>query len=130
MQFNSIQYEIYKDQFNIYNIITKTDKNYRLVFDKINKRFAIINIAKNCQICLNFDNFCQNIENFVKFTRVENSKKLFNFIDEENQNKLTNKHKKLMNETTDKLLDLTKTLNKTHSNLDNKLKKLIEDNYA
>lgn len=130
MHLNSNQYEIYKDQFNIYNIITKIDKNYRLVFDKINKRFSIINIAKKCQICLNFDNFYQNIENFVKFTRVENSKKLFNFIDEENQKNSTNKHKKLINETSDKLLDLTKTLNKTHSNLDNKLKKLIEDNYA
>ncbi len=123
MNFN--QYEYYKDSFNLYNLIRKIDDNYRLVFDKKNKCFCVINIAKNNQICLNFANFNQNIEKYLKFTRVENSQKIFDFI--ENNNKLL--ESKQQKQTTSKTIDIIKEIDKfakaSHSISKQEINKII-----
>lgn len=86
MKFNNMYCHEYKDNFNLFNLIKKINKNYRLFFDEKHRMFLIVNIAKNCEICLNFCNFKQNILKLLNFTRVENSKEIFNFIENNNKN--------------------------------------------
>lgn len=123
-------YERYKDQFNIYNLITKIDKYYKLVFDKKEKIFKIINTAKNNQICLKFIQFNDNIVNLLQKTRVENSQKIFNFI--ENYNKeLNNKTiKNNIDLAANKINELSKILNRLNSLSNKNLKQIIGENYA
>ena len=71
MRINNNYIELYKDNYNIYNLITKIDKNYQLVFNKKKKIFQIINIAKNNQICLIFNNFSLNILKILCFKKAE-----------------------------------------------------------
>lgn len=87
---NNNYYITYKDMFNIYNLITKINPDYRLVFSTKYKYFAIINIAKNNQICLKFTNFSLDIITKLQQTRVERKKIIFKELDEFNDN-LTNK---------------------------------------
>ena len=101
-------YDEYKDQFNIYNLITKIDKNYRLVFNNFNKIFYIINIAKNNQICLKFRDFNQNIIFLLQKSRIENSYKIFNEIEIFNENLNKNLIKKQVQNTADRLHELSK----------------------
>lgn len=106
MNFN--QYELYKDQFNIYNLITLINKNYRLVFDKKNKIFCVLNIAKNYQICLKFKAFNKNIIFLLQKTKVENSKKLFDEIEKFNENLNKKYLNNKLEETADKFREITK----------------------
>lgn len=122
-------YEEYKDNFNIYNLITLIDKNYRLVFDKINKCFCIINIANNNEICLKFNKFSLNIIKTLQKTRVENSNKIFKEIDNFNE-KLREKNitnsKILVN---DSIKELTNYLKRTNSISQKDINAIIEGNY-
>lgn len=80
----------YKDMFNIYNLITKINPDYRLVFSTKYKYFAILNTAKNNQICLKFTNFSLNIISKLQKSRIERQKIVFKELDDFN-NDLTNK---------------------------------------
>lgn len=103
--------EPYKDNFNVYNLITFIDKSYRLFFDKKEKCFLIINTAKNYQICLKFNNFSLNILNKLQFTRIENSAKLFNFIDNYNaklEDKNINNSKQILSDSISNLINYSK----------------------
>ena len=101
MKFNKMYCFKYKDNFNLSNRIKQINKNYELFFNAKDKTFIIVNNAKNYEICLNFNNFNQNIENLLKFTKVENSKNIFSFLENENKN--------LINKTTEAQKDLTKS---------------------
>ena len=101
MKFNKMYCFKYKDNFNLSNRIKQINKNYELFFNAKDKTFIIANNANNYEICLNFNNFNQNIENLLKFTKVENSKNIFNFLENENKN--------LINKTTEAQKDLTKS---------------------
>ena len=101
MKFNKMYCFKYKDNFNLSNRIKQINKNYELFFNAKDKTFIIANNAKNYEICLNFNNFNQNIENLLKFTKVENSKNIFSFLENENKN--------LINKTTEAQKDLTKS---------------------
>ena len=81
----------FKDNFNYYNLITKINPNYRLFFNQLTKSFEIINIAKNNEICMKFNNFSCNLLKILQKTKTENSTQLFKFIDEHNQ-KIINKN--------------------------------------
>lgn len=88
----SNQYFIfYKDCYNIYNLITRINKSYRLVFSQKYKYFAIVNTAKNNEICLKFNSFSLNIIEKLLKSRIERNKIIFKEIEEFN-NKLTQKN--------------------------------------
>lgn len=101
MKFNNKYCIEYHDIYNLSTRIKKINKYYKLFYSKIDKRFMIVNTANNYEICLNFDNFNQNIENKLKFTNVSNFKNIIEFIDENNL-KLANKQE---NSTTEKVVD-------------------------
>ena len=84
MKFNKNYFEEYKDQFNYYNIIQKIHPGYRLYFNKKNKKFAVINIHNNYEICMDFDGFFDNIESILRFSKIENMAKIFNYIEANN----------------------------------------------
>ena len=123
---NSLYFEYYKDNFNIYNLITKINKDYRLVFNKRDKCFNIINIAKNNQICLNFDSFSRNILKILSETRVENSTILFKDLEEYNAKIEKNNQNKLSSDLSDRfknLLNYSKRVNSISSIEINKIVK-------
>lgn len=123
---NNKIFEEYKDMYNIYNLITFINKDYRLVFDKIKKSFNIINIAKNNQICLNFNSFSTNVLKNLNISKIENSKKLFKYIDDFNE-KLTEKNiKNAKSKTVDAVKNLIDFSKKTNSINSNDIKKIIE----
>ena len=109
MKFNFNHCYLYKDSFNISNLIKKINPNYRLFFNAKEKCYIIVNYAKNNEICLKFYNFNQNIIKTLNKTKVENSHRIFDEID--NLNNLTElKHKeKLMDDTTQKFIELNKS---------------------
>ncbi len=103
--------EPYKDNFNIYNLITFIDENYKLFFDKKEKCFLIINTAKNYQICLKFNNYSLNILNKLQFSRIENSEKLFNYIDNYNaklEDKNIKNSKQILSDSISNLINYSK----------------------
>lgn len=122
--------EPYRDNFNIYNLITKIDAGYRLFFNKVNKCFYVINIAKNNQICLKFNNYSLNIMKLLQTTRVENSSKLFNYIDEYNLNLENNKSKNLINNISDSLSNLVSYSKRTNSITKNDINKITRRSHA
>ena len=130
MKINTNRFEEYKDNFNIYNLITKIDKNYRLCFDKIKKQFSVINIAKNNHICLNFNNFSLNIIKLLQITRVENSQNLFNFIDENNLNVYEKNKQNCINSIADAMRSLNEFSKRTNSISKTDINKIIKDTYA
>ena len=98
MKFNKTHYEEYKDQFNYYNIIKKINPNFRLYFNKKLKKFEIINIDNNFEICYSFISFFRNIENDLRFSKIENLDLILKNIDINNsqideKNKLKNHDK-------------------------------------
>lgn len=124
MKFNSNHCFLYKDNFNISNLIKKINKNYRLYFDNKHKIYFIVNIAKNNEICLKFYNFKQNVINNLLYSKVENSHKIFNEIDNLNKMiELKNKNN-LIEDTTNKVGEInkfSKRLNHLSSHTINKI---------
>lgn len=129
MSLNTKRYDIYKDNFNIYNLITKIDKNYLLVFDKIKKQFSVLNSAKNYQNCLNFNNFSLDIIKSLQFTRVDNSQKLFNFIDCYNENLERKNIDDLKFKTSTAVNDLIAYSKRTNSISKNDINKIIRGSH-
>lgn len=81
MKFNKTYYEEYKDQFNYYNIIKKINPSFRLYFNKKLRRFEIINIFNNFEICYSFISFFRNIESDLRFSKIENLNLILKNID-------------------------------------------------
>ena len=113
MKFNQIYCFEYNDNFNLFNRIKKINPNYKLFINKKDNCFIVINSAKNNQICLNFNNFNQNIEKILQFTKVENSKNLFEIIDKNNESLELSRNKILNYETKSKLLEIKNFISKT-----------------
>ena len=125
MKFNEKYFKEYKDMFNNYNLITKINPNYKLYRNTKMDCFVILNSAKNNQICLNFNSFCQNILKTLQYSRVENSKNIFADI-EQNNNFIEQKSTNLFKQNTaDKLCEISK-FSKRVNHLSNKtLNKII-----
>ena len=85
MKFNILHFKKYKDLFNISSRIKKINSAYTLYYSTKYKMFFIVNTANNYEICLNFNNFNQNIENILKFTNTNNLSNLTRFIENENE---------------------------------------------
>ncbi len=124
MKFNEKYFKEYKDMFNVYNLITKINPNYKLFRNNKTNTFIIVNSAKNNQICLNFDNFNQNILKTLQYTKIENSKNVFNDIEKNNLIIKENFNKTLKKQTTDKMCEIanfSKRVNRLSTNSINKI---------
>lgn len=130
MKYVNKRYELYYDNFNYYNLITKIDRDYRLCFDNIEKLFIIINIAKNNQICLKFKSFSFNLIKSLQKTRVENSKFIFDEIDSNNNKIILDNHKVIKNKAIDSLHDLIKFSNRTNTISKTDINKIVEGKNA
>lgn len=114
----------YKDIYNIYKLITKIDKNYRLCFDKKNKQFVVINIAKNNQICCKTKSLCLNFIKFLQVSRVENINKIVKDIEENNSlilQKNKDNMKDLMSVKMKDVLDISKRVSNISNESINKI---------
>lgn len=110
MKLNRNVYKEYKDMFNIYQIITKINKGYRLYFNLNNKKFYILNTNRNNEICLMFDNFSRNILKDLQFSKIENLNINLKFIDEFNEKLYEKNIKNLKQISSDKIKE-------THHNI-------------
>lgn len=106
MKFNLNYCVLYKDNFNVSNLIKKINPQYKLYFNQKDKIYFIVNSAKNNEICLKFYNFNQNVLKILQSTKVENSHKLFKEIDNFNYlTELKNKNSIIEN-TSQKIIEL------------------------
>lgn len=118
--------EKYKDMYNYYNLITKINPNYTLCFDKKHKCFLVVNFANNNEICLKFYDFSQNIPYILQKTQIYNSRKMFDFI-EKNNNEIEQKNiNNLSNKIQCSLEDLVWLSKRTNKILPSDIKKIIE----
>lgn len=130
MQYNMQNLELYFDNYNIYNLIKKIDKDYILYYNKKEKLFIIINSAKNNQICLKIDNIQSNIIKTLQKTLVENSSKLFKEIDENNEILTHKTINNIKERTIDSMTELIDFAKKTNSISQKDINKIKEGKYA
>ena len=127
---DSNKFEFYKDNFNIYNLVTKINPYYKLIFDKINKCFLIINTANFNEICLKFHSFNANILKNLSETRIENSYKLFNYIDEYNNILLEKNKNNASKKLSDSMLNLFAYSTRVNSITKNDINKILKGHYV
>ena len=127
MVFNKLYCFKYKDIFNISNRIKTINKYYELYFNSLNKKFLIVNSAKNNEICLIFDNFNKDIENILKFSKVENSKNIFNFIENENEKNDFQFYDNLKNNISSRLFEFDHFVKRAPDLNHKNIKKYLED---
>lgn len=125
MKFNNIHFREYKDQFNIYNLIKKINPNYRLYFNNKNKKFAIVNICNNFEICKEFDSFFGNILQDLRFSKVENSKLIFKNIDDFNQKLIKENQEKQLNQVCNFTKEISKISNRSNTITETDINKII-----
>lgn len=118
--------EPYKDMFNYYNLIKKINPNYTLCFDKKSKNFVVVNFANNNEICLKFNNFSINIENYLQKMQISNSKIIFELIEKNNEKIESDNTKRLINNTQTRIEDLIWFSKRTNKILPSDIKKIIE----
>lgn len=123
---NTLIYEPYKDMYNYYSLITNINKNYRLYFNKKLKRFEILNIANNYEICLKFNNFSNKILDILQKTQTKNSYYIFKSIEEHNEKLETKFAKNIANNTSVRLEDFLNYSKRTNKILQSDFKKIIE----
>ncbi len=97
MKINDKYFEIYNDNYNIRNLIKKINPSYELVWSKKDKLFNIINTANFNEICLIFNKISPNIIKSIQKSRIENSRKIFSEIEENNELLNQNNIKKITN---------------------------------
>ena len=95
--------EEYKDMFNIYKLITKIDKGYRLYFDKKNKEYLILNLAKNNEICLKTRFLSPEITILLIKSRIENINKIIKEVDDNNDYLTYKNNERVKNDLKDKM---------------------------
>lgn len=108
MRFNINRCVEYKDQYNIYNLITKINRGYRLYFDLYDKLFKIINIANNNEICLKIDKLSSNILKTLQIFKINNINKIVKDIERHNDFVLSKSEQNLKDNMISKM---TETLN-------------------
>lgn len=118
MKFNKIYFKEYKDLFNYYNLIKTINSSYRLYFNEKDKKYYIININNNFEICGEFIHFSKINLNNLRFSSIINIDKIIKEI--ENHNELIEKN------NINNILDKTKyslnevlNLSKRSSNINN-----------
>ena len=106
MKINFNYYKSYKDMFNIYNLITKINNGYRLYFNTRDKKYYILNINRNYEVCLIFNTFSRNILKELQFSKIENLNKNIKFIESYNENIYEKQIKNLKDFTRNKIQDI------------------------
>lgn len=127
MNINFNYHTLYKDNFNLYNLIKKINPYYQLFFDKKHKTYLIINSAKNYEICLKFNNFNQSILKILNFSRVENSKQIYSFVDINNEKLVKANKEKITQNTINKFNEIKHYCKRTKINKIKNIKKYIEE---
>ena len=125
MTFNFKHCFEYFDNFNICNLIKKINPFYKLFYSTKYKCFYIVNTAKNCEICLIFYNLKQNILKMLNFTKVENSKNVFNDIENHNSYLLEKRKNEQLDFVNNQIKTLNYYSNRTHSANVHDMKKYI-----
>ena len=128
LNFNKLQ--LYKDNYNIYNLITKINYGYRLYHCQEESCFYIINIANNNEICMKFTNFNDEILKKLQISRIENIQKIFRQIDIDNENLTNNLHKNMKQKFDDSLAELHWLCKRTNQLSSLQIDKIIEENNA
>ena len=118
--------EPYKDMYNIYNLITKINKNYRLYYDKKHKCFLIINLANNYEVCLKFSSFSQNIIKILQKTQISNACRIFKEIEENNEVVFKQKEREIQNKVSNKIEEVNWLVSRKNKILKSDINKIIE----
>ena len=127
MKFNLFYFEPYKDLFGYYQKIKQINDGYRLYFNKKSKRFTIVNINNNFEICKEYLCFSGNILYDLRFFNTRNSKRIFDYIDSYN-NKLQKDKTNLAKEKSSFALQETlKISNRFNSISGSDINKIIEE---
>lgn len=122
--------ELYYDNYNIYNLIKKTDKNYRLYFDTKNKEFLVANLSNYFEICLRAKTVDSRILIQLQKTLTVNSESIFKEIDNHN-NLLTKKYiENNKQKSIDTAVEIAKLSKRTNHISYNEINKIKEGNYA
>ncbi len=125
MRFNNLHNILYNDLYNISNRIKQINPNYELYFNRKIKKFLIINSANNYEICLNFDNFNQNIENILKNSACNNFESLIKSIEDNNNKIELLQHNSTKEKTTEACLECINLINKSSNISNNDINKII-----
>ena len=100
--FNIYYCSQYKDIYNIYNLITKIDKNYKLYFNNKSKEYIVVDTAKNNKIIKN--------------------------IEDENEKIIELNNKKIKNDTIEKMIETINFSKRVSDISSNDIKKIIGEN--
>lgn len=84
MKFNNLHFKPYKDLFNNYNKIKKINPGYKLYFNNKDKKFVIVNIYNNFEICKVFDTLFGNFEDDLRFSEIRNINQILQKIENDN----------------------------------------------
>lgn len=125
MKFNNLFFESYKDQFNYYNLIQKINPGYRLFFNKRDKKFAIVNIFRNNEICKTFNSFYGNILQDLRFFKIENFNNILKNIDLHNEKLTLNNNQKCHDLNNNLIHETEVLLNRSNHIEHNDINKII-----
>lgn len=123
---NNDYFEDYYDMFDYFRLIKKINPFYKLCFDKKNKNFVVINTDKNNEVCLRFDSFNFNIYKRLLESRVENSKAIFETIEQHNEKLEENRKKESSNMLKTRMEELVNYSKRTNKITQNDIEKIIE----
>ena len=130
MKVNFDKLKLYKDNYNIYNLITKINRGYRLYYCQDEKMFYVINIANHNEICMKFDSFNCNILKNLQISRIENANALFSEIDNNNLKIKNNLQKNCLNKFDNLLAELNSFCKRAGHVSSSQINKIIEENNA
>lgn len=129
MKLNFNHIKLYKDNYNIYNLIKKINSVYTLFYDIKNLRFLIVDSEKN-EICLTAEKIDSSVLLKLQKTRVENSKNIFDEIEINNAKIEEQSIKHIKQKTCDFAADYINLSKRTNKISEIELKKLTEGDYA
>lgn len=125
MKFKSNNYELYKDQFNYYNLLKKINPGYQLYYNKKHHSFDIINVNNNFELCYSFINFSQNILNHMLFSQIQNYNKVLQNIETNNERIEQNKSYQRYSKTQFSINEINKLNNRSNHINSNDINKII-----
>ncbi len=100
MKFYNNYYEPYKDLFAYYQELKQINPGYRLFFNKITKKFEIVNTNNNFEKCFEFNSIFEINLQELRFLKIENLNNILSMIDNNNSkieqnNSILNKNKSM-----------------------------------
>lgn len=111
--------------FNLYNKIQIINPGFRLYFCSKTKSFVIVNIYRNFEICKEFYAFFENIENDLRFSKIENFNQIIKNLDEENYKNITRKTDEVINTLSSTRKEFAKVSSRSTTILQSDINKII-----